>query len=69
MRSGSASAERFASRGADTRPFSEELVWEQLKTVYDPEIPVNIADLGLIYVCDRARPCRAAAIASTSKCR
>jgi probable FeS assembly SUF system protein SufT len=35
----------------DTRPFSEELVWEQLKTVYDPEIPVNIADLGLIYVC------------------
>jgi probable FeS assembly SUF system protein SufT len=35
----------------DTRPFSEDLVWEQLKTVYDPEIPVNIADLGLIYVC------------------
>jgi probable FeS assembly SUF system protein SufT len=35
----------------DTRSFSEELVWEQLKTVYDPEIPVNIADLGLIYVC------------------
>ncbi len=26
-------------------------MWEQLKTVYDPEIPVNIADLGLIYVC------------------
>ncbi|HTZ99836.1 MAG TPA: putative Fe-S cluster assembly protein SufT [Candidatus Aquilonibacter sp.] len=35
----------------DNRPFSEDLVWEQLKTVYDPEIPVNIADLGLIYVC------------------
>lgn len=35
----------------EARPFSEELVWEQLKTVYDPEIPVNIADLGLIYVC------------------
>jgi len=31
--------------------FSEQLVWEQLKTVYDPEIPVNIADLGLIYSC------------------
>jgi probable FeS assembly SUF system protein SufT len=31
--------------------FSEQLVWDQLKTVYDPEIPVNIADLGLIYSC------------------
>ena len=28
---------------------SEEHVWYALKTVYDPEIPVNIADLGLIY--------------------
>ena len=27
----------------------EEQVWEALKTVYDPEIPVNIVDLGLIY--------------------
>jgi probable FeS assembly SUF system protein SufT len=27
----------------------EALVWEQLKTCYDPEIPVNIVDLGLIY--------------------
>ncbi len=40
-----------AAGSQDTRPFSEDLVWEQLKTVYDPEIPVNIADLGLIYVC------------------
>jgi probable FeS assembly SUF system protein SufT len=32
--------------------FSEQLVWDQLKTVYDPEIPVNIVDLGLIYSCD-----------------
>jgi len=31
--------------------FSEKLVWDQLKTVFDPEIPVNIADLGLIYSC------------------
>ena len=31
--------------------FSDELVWNQLRTVYDPEIPVNIADLGLIYSC------------------
>lgn len=29
----------------------EEAVWEQLKTVYDPEIPVNVVDLGLIYDC------------------
>jgi len=29
--------------------FSEQLVWEQLKTCYDPEIPVNIVELGLIY--------------------
>jgi probable FeS assembly SUF system protein SufT len=30
----------------------EELVWEQLKTCYDPEIPVNIVDLGLVYLCE-----------------
>lgn len=29
----------------------EDLVWAQLKTVYDPEIPVNVVDLGLIYDC------------------
>lgn len=32
--------------------FSEKLVWDQLKSVYDPEIPVNIVDLGLIYSCE-----------------
>lgn len=40
---------------SDERPkqeFSEKLVWDQLKTVFDPEIPVNIADLGLVYACD-----------------
>lgn len=31
--------------------FDEKLVWDQLKTVFDPEIPVNIVDLGLIYSC------------------
>ena len=27
----------------------EKQVWETLKTVYDPEIPVNVVDLGLVY--------------------
>ena len=30
----------------------EEMVWDQLKTCYDPEIPVNIVDLGLVYLCE-----------------
>jgi len=30
----------------------EQVIWNQLKTCYDPEIPVNIVDLGLIYRCD-----------------
>lgn len=31
----------------------EEIVTEALRTVYDPEIPVNIYELGLIYTVDR----------------
>ncbi len=30
----------------------EKNCWEVMKTVYDPEIPVNIVDLGLVYNCD-----------------
>jgi probable FeS assembly SUF system protein SufT len=30
---------------------SEEAVWAALRTCYDPEIPVNVVELGLIYVC------------------
>lgn len=27
----------------------DSMIWDRLKTVYDPEIPVNIVDLGLVY--------------------
>jgi len=29
----------------------EEVIWQQLGTCYDPEIPINIVELGLIYEC------------------
>ena len=29
----------------------ETVIWEQLKTCFDPEIPINVVDLGLIYKC------------------
>jgi probable FeS assembly SUF system protein SufT len=41
-----------AAESESQAAFSEERVWDELKTVYDPEIPVNIVDLGLIYSCD-----------------
>jgi probable FeS assembly SUF system protein SufT len=28
-----------------------ELAWQQMKTCYDPEIPINVVDLGLVYSC------------------
>jgi probable FeS assembly SUF system protein SufT len=31
------------------------LVWEQMRTCYDPEIPMNIVDLGLVYECEIRR--------------
>ena len=39
------------STGPLTQEELEKKVWEQLKTCYDPEIPVNVVDLGLIYDC------------------
>lgn len=45
----------LAAKAAEARavrtegPFDEKKVWEELKTVYDPEIPASIVDLGLVY--------------------
>ena len=36
----------------DQEPTLEEKVVKMLRTVYDPEIPVNIYDLGLVYLID-----------------
>ena len=41
-----------APAAGEQKPFSEQLVWDELKTVFDPEIPVNVVDLGLIYECN-----------------
>ena len=43
-----AAAEQEAAAAGKT---TEELAWDQLRTCYDPEIPVNIVDLGLVYQC------------------
>ncbi len=34
---------------------NEDVVWAQMRTVFDPEIPVNVVDMGLIYDVSYAR--------------
>ena len=52
-RDADAIGEEVATKAAETGPSKpvEELCWDQLRTCYDPEIPVNIVDLGLVYGC------------------
>src|SRR5947209_10262683 len=45
------SSEADKTERAATGDVSEDEVWKQLKQCYDPEIPVNIVDLGLVYDC------------------
>jgi probable FeS assembly SUF system protein SufT len=40
-----------ADAAAQAGKSSEDLAWDQLRTCFDPEIPVNIVDLGLVYAC------------------
>ncbi len=42
-------APRIAEDASDEELAS--FIWEQMKTCYDPEIPINIVDLGLVYDC------------------
>ena len=48
---------KTAAKAPEVPPGASEediknIIWSQLKTCFDPEIPVNIVDLGLIYECD-----------------
>ncbi|GAO01260.1 iron-sulfur cluster assembly protein [Anaeromyxobacter sp. PSR-1] len=42
-------AVRDVERASADPPFDERRIWEALGTVYDPEIPVSIVELGLVY--------------------
>ncbi len=42
---------RPSSNGEAPAPVDDKAVWDQLRQCFDPEIPVNIVDLGLVYDC------------------
>jgi len=42
-------AEKLHFEATSSNDISQEQVWQALKSIYDPEIPVNLVDLGLIY--------------------
>src|SRR6266436_10352053 len=44
-------AKAVSTRTPSTAEEIEKEAWNQMRTCYDPEIPVNIVDLGLIYDC------------------
>src|SRR3954454_5953046 len=44
-------AKPAATRAPVSQEHLEKEIWNQLRSCYDPEIPVNIVDLGLIYDC------------------
>jgi len=46
---GLAKVESAAPASDSKEPADEKKVWDKLKEVYDPEIPVNVVDLGLVY--------------------
>ena len=46
---GLAKVESAAPAVDSKEPADEKKVWDKLKEVYDPEIPVNVVDLGLVY--------------------
>ncbi|MEZ5276604.1 MAG: iron-sulfur cluster assembly protein [Opitutaceae bacterium] len=50
--SGADPAKVPSPEGSPHGPPDEETLWAQLRNVYDPEIPVNIVDLGLVYSLD-----------------
>ena len=45
------SGDAVEEMSADGAPFELDQVIAQLKNVFDPEIPINVVDLGLIYLC------------------